>query len=231
MILYGLEHQVRAQNLGAALGEVVAGAAPLAAGAAIPHSTDTTLTIWGHGGPQQFAEFTPAQLAAFVQRWKTANPGLKTLELITCDARHVQDDRDSYTDKLMPLLIRGANVLVTVKGLPRGGSKATVSELWAGNAVGSDGYFFLAAEDDAALQVAVGQMQAALAAVPASVPVGGIFAAAAPLMTAAVTKLAMKGPVKFVSSGGSFAKLRSLLVPVTAYDDNGTMKSVPKTVV
>jgi hypothetical protein len=230
MILYGNEHQVRATNLANAIGEHVADAAPYAAGGACPACADATLTIWGHGGPSSFAEMTANQLNTLLRNWKTKNPQLTAVELVTCDSRHVQADSDSYTDKLMPLLIASSKVLVNVKCLPRGGSTATVSELWAGLALGSNGYFFVAADDDASLAQGVQVIQAALAAVPATTAVGSVFETAFPLAKAANDKAAMKKPLKYVMSSGLFPKLRGLLALVTAYKDNtGKVIAVPKT--
>jgi hypothetical protein len=228
MILYGNEHQIRASNLASALNETFAAAAPFLGGVP-PTCSDTTLTIWGHGGPAIFAEMLPAQLNTLIRSWKAQNRALTTVELVTCDARHVQDDRDSYTDKLMPLLISGGKLLVNVKCMPRGGSSATVSELWADLRMGSNGYYFIAAKDDAALAQGVAVFQNAEAQVPAGTPVSGFYQALFPIAKAANDKAAMKGPLDYVASGNVFTKLRGLLATVTAYKDSaGNIQAVPK---
>lgn len=228
MILWGHEHELRATSLANVLGEHVAAAAPLvAAPAGIPASGDTTLTIWGHGGPDQFAEMTAAQLGAFIRAWKTRNANLSTVELVTCDVRHSSDssNRDSYTDKLMPLLIHAGKILVNIKSLPRGGSTATTSALYAREAAGSNGYYFIAGSNDAALQTGAKVFDDAWKGLPAnSKGPADLF----PVAKAAMDKAAMRGPLSYAASYGMFNQLRALLVDVTAYVQNRQVLAVPK---
>ncbi len=228
MLLYDADHQTRAENLAAVLGETAEGVQTYMNGAAIPSRADKTLTIWGHGGPQSLAGLAPAALGRLIQAWKARNPALTTVELVTCDARHVEDDRDSYTDKLMPLLVSDGKALVNVKCLPRGGSKATTSQLWAGTARGSNGFWFVAAESDAALADAVAIFQNVFAAIPAGVTVDKRYAYGLPLVKAAIDKAAMKGALKYVASGGLFPDLRGRLATVTVYVQDGKRYAVPK---
>lgn len=229
MVLWGKEHQWRASNLAAVLGESVA-QLELAAKGAIPVSADSTLTIWGHGGSEIFAEMNASALGDFIKAWKAKNPALKTVELVTCDARHASDNRDSFTDKLMPLLLNASKskVLVNVMCLPRGGSTATTSELWATEAAGSNGYFFIAADSDAALAKGVQVWQDAQAAVPAGVQVSKFYEAVIPIVKAANDKAAMKGVLGYVTSGGVFSNLRGFLAKVTVYVEGSNRLAVPK---
>lgn len=230
MILYDNDHQVRATNLAHALNETAAAITSLNGGHNIPASTDRTLTIWGHGGPDSFADLTPAALRTIIAAWKTRNPQLTAVELITCDSRHVQDDQDSYVDKVMPLLIANNKVLVTVKTLPRGGSKATWSRLWADNSVGSDGYYFVAADTEATMLQGGQVFLDAFAQVPATTPVGQRMASAFPIAKKANDKAAMSRPLAYVSNGGTFSQLRGTVVPVTAYRQAGKVLAVPTTI-
>ena len=106
---------------------------------------------------------------------------------------------------------------------------ATVSELTAMNVVGADGYGFIAAEDDDSFTMSTQLLLKTYNDLNPATPAPDKFAAAWAIFNAAVKKLAMKGPLKFVSSSGPFSKLRVFLVPVTAYNDHGTVKAVPKT--
>ncbi len=228
-VLYGNEHQAKATNLATALGEKVGAVATYTGATAAPASTDTTLTIWGHGGPDSFAEMTAAQLNTLIRKWKTKNPSLTTVELITCDARHLEGDTDSFTDKLMPLLIANGKVLVNVKGLPRGGAKATVSLLYAVDTAGSDGFYFIAAETNAEEAKARAILSAAEAAVPPATPVATKFLTAIEAAKKENDKAAMKGALKYTVSGGPFSKLRDRLAVVTSYKEGDKIKAVPKT--
>lgn len=230
MILWGLEHEKRAKNLGCAMNEIVMEAAPLRLPGAVPECTDKTLTIWGHGNSAIFAEMTPAECGTFIRAWKTRNPSLENVELVTCDARHTTVVGDSYTDALMPLLVTSATtVMVYVRCLPRGGSKATTSILYATEVSGSDGYYFIAGEDAAALNAA----NAVLVGIEksnnfAAKPVTEYYKDLIPLAAAAFQKAAMAGPLNYVSAGGLLPALRKLLVPVSAYKQNGKVVAVPQ---
>jgi hypothetical protein len=233
MILWGHEHQQRATNLAHAVKENAADIAPLvAAPATIPVSADTTLTIWGHGGPDSFAELTAQALATFIRAWKTKNRTLNTVELVTCDARHSDDpnNRDSFTDKLLPLLIANSKVLVKVMTLPRGLSSTTRSELWATELAGYTGYYFIAADNDAALASAVSIFDSAWAAVPPGTTpdkqYDAMFAIAKPVLARA----AQRGAVPYNTALGALSGLRQFLVAVTVYNVSGKTIDVPKTI-
>ncbi|MDB5267504.1 MAG: hypothetical protein JWP58_544 [Hymenobacter sp.] len=225
MILYQDDHILRAGNLARVLNE--RSMSVTAAVAAVPACADSTLTIWGHGGPDSFADKTAPDLRGLIAAWKTRNPQLATVELITCDARHAEADRDSYTDKLMPLLIVGSKSLVAVKALPRGGSKATWSVLRAVEAAGSNGYYFIAGETEPAMNQGAKVLTEAEAQVPASTAIADRFMAAFPIAKAVNDRAAMSKALGYVCSSGSFSQLRARLVQVTTYSQNGKIYAVP----
>ena len=91
MIIWGNEHQARAQVLGAAVHEGDRAIASLSRGSdgiAALASTDKTLSIWGHGAPTTLAELTDVECGMLIVNWKNKNPQLSTVEFITCDAQH-----------------------------------------------------------------------------------------------------------------------------------------------
>jgi hypothetical protein len=47
-----------------------------------------TLTFWGHGDSHQLCGQGVDEIHSVIQAWKKLNPGLKTVEIITCNARH-----------------------------------------------------------------------------------------------------------------------------------------------
>lgn len=244
MILWGKEHEARAENLAAAVNEEFRELSGMVAEpATIPKSSDATITIWGHGGPDTLADMSGEKLANFIKAWKQKNASLTTVELVTCDARHSpadNDNRDTYTDKLMPYLISSADkVLVKVKALPRGGSRATTSILYAlepkKNPDGStvkgakaDGYYFIAGDDEDARLAGEKVFKDALAAVPGGTAVMAVMPTAVRIAKAVNDKDAMKRPLKYVASGGNYAALRGFLADVTVYIVNGNRLAVPK---
>jgi hypothetical protein len=47
-----------------------------------------TLAFWGHGDAHKLCNKSPDQLFSLIKDWKRLNPALKTIEIITCNARH-----------------------------------------------------------------------------------------------------------------------------------------------
>lgn len=47
-----------------------------------------TLTFWGHGDSFKLCGQTADQIFSLIKGWKKLNSGLKTIEIITCNARH-----------------------------------------------------------------------------------------------------------------------------------------------
>jgi hypothetical protein len=228
MILYDSDHKTRAENLAHVLKEPCGDVSTYLLSVQIPPCKDSTITIWGHGGPNTFANLAPSDLQKIIVNWKTKNPQLTQVELVTCDARHAEDDRDSYTDKLMPLLIVNAKSIVCIKSLPRGGSKATYSRLYAMDEVGSNGWYFVAGDTEGALEEGVQVMLDAYQQVPPATPVADRFMAAFPIAKAVNDKKAMKASLSYVSSCGSFSDLRVKLVAVTTYLKDGKIVAVPR---
>lgn len=195
----------------------------------IPICTDATLTIWGHGGPSTFANLSPPLLQAFISAWKTTNKQLTTVDIVSCDVRHVQDGRNSYIDQLMPLLILNSKLLVKIRTLPRGGSNATWSVLYACEKPDIDGYYFVAGDTKDAMeegekvlknaeqQVAQQQQMSGHSAYKSS----DEFMAALRIAKEMNDQAARKKSVGYVSSSGSLTKLRDGLVFVTTYVDKG----------
>lgn len=77
-----------------------------------------TLTFWGHGDANKLCDKTPDQLIAIIAEWKALNAGLRTVEVITCNARHCARG-DSYVGKLKSRLgFRTHTRGITIKALP-----------------------------------------------------------------------------------------------------------------
>ena len=65
-----------------------------------------TLVFWGHGDTTAFCHLSAADFVACVVAWRALNPGLETVEMLTCNARHSQTSTDSYTDQVVTALSR-----------------------------------------------------------------------------------------------------------------------------
>ena len=79
-----------------------------------------TLTFWGHGDFAGFCDLTPSELVKLIGKWKSLNAKLKTVELITCNARHTYAG-DPLADKIKSALRRGilqGTSGLVVKALP-----------------------------------------------------------------------------------------------------------------
>lgn len=77
-----------------------------------------TLAFWGHGDAHKLCDKTPDQLFALIRAWKSLNGGLKTIEIITCNARHASSG-DSFASKIKSKfgILTGTRGMV-VKALP-----------------------------------------------------------------------------------------------------------------
>lgn len=61
-----------------------------------------SLVFWGHGDPTAFCGLDSARFVGLIADWKKLNPALKTIEMLTCNARHKQDGfPDSYTEQVV----------------------------------------------------------------------------------------------------------------------------------
>ncbi|GAP36941.1 hypothetical protein ABXN37_17525 [Piscinibacter sakaiensis] len=64
------------------------------------------LVFWGHGDVHRFCTLTADEFVAYVGEWRKKNPGLATVEMLTCNARHRQTGHSSYTDQVVTALSR-----------------------------------------------------------------------------------------------------------------------------
>lgn len=89
-----------------------------------------TLCFWGHGTAHDFCGLTSMDFVSKVKEWQKWNPTIKTVEIITCNARHGTEwsEKDaagvpqvrwvkSYTDQVKPGLKK---LGLTIKALPMG---------------------------------------------------------------------------------------------------------------
>lgn len=84
-----------------------------------PKSIDT-LTLWGHGDAAKLCGMDAKDISEVVKKWKAVNPGLKTVEIITCNARHASGGGKAFVDQLKNKLhgFRSSTRDVQIKGLP-----------------------------------------------------------------------------------------------------------------
>ncbi|WP_440874952.1 hypothetical protein [Thalassotalea sp. PLHSN55] len=138
MILWGKDHQARAEALAAAYGEQAMAEASLARsnkGIQPVVCVDATLTVWGHGGATKFSDMLDVEFGVLIQNWKKQNPSLKTVELVTCDAQHNIIPLAGYAMRVAKYVDRDYKDIV-IKALPVGQHSDDRSVLWA-NAVTS----------------------------------------------------------------------------------------------
>jgi hypothetical protein len=79
------------------------------------------LVFWGHGDTSHFCGLTAREFVELVGAWRKRNPGLKTVEMLTCNARHRQTSTDSYTDQVVTALRRRVSKwadMVNFRALP-----------------------------------------------------------------------------------------------------------------
>ena len=77
-----------------------------------------TLAFWGHGDSFKLCGKTPRELHEIIKSWKKLNDGLKTVELITCNARHCTSG-DPYAKQLKSGFgFRSSLHGIVVKALP-----------------------------------------------------------------------------------------------------------------
>lgn len=134
-------HEERAKGLSAVTGNCGYGNIDTTTATAVPNLN--TLIFWGHGESSSMCGKSVVDLCKVIADWKKLNPKLKTIEIITCNARHAKGKAAAYVDKLKNHLkwdprIRGT-FSMTVKALPVGvGGKHNVwSILLAHGATGS----------------------------------------------------------------------------------------------
>ena len=96
------DHEVRAKSMAAAYGTT---AASIKAKPKAIAGLDK-LVFWGHGDTSRFCTLKAADFVLLVGEWRKINPGLTTVEMLTCNARHKQTSTDSYTDQVVTALSR-----------------------------------------------------------------------------------------------------------------------------
>lgn len=67
------------------------------------------LVFWGHGEINKFCSLEAPDFVKLVGKWKSLNPSLETVEMLTCNARHRQRGSDSYTEQVVTELSRKSN--------------------------------------------------------------------------------------------------------------------------
>jgi hypothetical protein len=114
-------HKVRAETLAGVIPGGLAGNIDNTLPQAVLSALDT-LIFWGHGEQNRLCGKSAMDLCRLIAEWKKLNPALKTVELITCNARHCDGARDPYANRVKhhvkwDLRIRGTFEL-KVKALP-----------------------------------------------------------------------------------------------------------------
>ncbi|WP_102226538.1 hypothetical protein [Acidimangrovimonas sediminis] len=78
----------------------------------------TTLAFWGHGDSFQLCNKSAREIHEVIKEWKAVNPGLGTVEIITCNARHCTTG-DSFANQLKHGIgWRSSLKGLTIKALP-----------------------------------------------------------------------------------------------------------------
>jgi hypothetical protein len=81
-----------------------------------------TLVFWGHSsGNSKLCDKTPSEIAQIVKKWKRVNPGLTTVETLTCDGRHARANEKPLVRKIRTSLRAGmfsSTSGVILKALP-----------------------------------------------------------------------------------------------------------------
>lgn len=117
-ILYTQDHMTRAVALTSVVPLARHGLVNTTPPIAIPGLH--TLTFWGHGDPGRFCDHSPSELVKLIGKWKKLNSKLKTVELITCNARHCTQG-DPLASKIKSGLRMGflhGTAGIKVKALP-----------------------------------------------------------------------------------------------------------------
>lgn len=95
-ILYTTDHLAR----GVALSQELPGSEHALVDTAATAKGVDTLLCWGHGDAYSFCKKSAADMVALVTAWKSVNPELATVELVTCNARHCTGTADSFANQL-----------------------------------------------------------------------------------------------------------------------------------
>lgn len=133
MIIWGKDHEKRAVALAKAYGEGAMDLATLKQESeelSAVSCADATLTVWGHGNAATFCKMSNAEFGQFIKNWKELNPGLKCVEIVTCDARHNDDPFAGYAASVTRFVHESYKDIV-IKALPLGQHRNDCSILWA----------------------------------------------------------------------------------------------------
>lgn len=115
-----------------------------------------TLAFWGHGDPFKLCGKTAREIHEIIKAWKALNPDLKTVEIITCNARHCTNG-DSFANQLKNGIGWGSSLRgLTIKALPTavGGKRNAWSILLAETVSNSWVYITAPGASDAMLMEA-----------------------------------------------------------------------------
>jgi hypothetical protein len=77
-----------------------------------------TLAFWGHGDSLRLCGKTARELHELIKRWKAFNPGLNTVEIITCNSRHATGGDPYATQLKSGIGFRSSLKGLTIKALP-----------------------------------------------------------------------------------------------------------------
>lgn len=109
------DHEARAKALAAVIS---AHCSPIN-GPAIQKPGLDTIILWGHGDPEALCGLSADAMVTKMAEWKKWNPLLKTIEIITCNARHSTGGDLAYVQRFKPKLKSKYSDIV-VKALPMG---------------------------------------------------------------------------------------------------------------
>ena len=202
MILYGKEHRARAEALGLAYSEKVYAIADLpqsSNGIEAIDSSDTTLSIWGHGGSTSFCDLKDVELGLLIQNWKKRNSSLKKVELITCDAQHNAQPLSGFAERAAKYVARDYKD-VTFFALPKGQYDDDRSILWANT--GTKTFCYISAPSSTTFDHANQRLQALSSDQGKDL---GLVA------NAMAKERALSSPNNFTVNGGTLKTVRSTL--------------------
>lgn len=77
-----------------------------------------TLAFWGHGDAYKLCGQSASQIFSLIKDWKKLNSGLKTIEVITCNARHAVGGAPFANQLKSKFGVMSGTRGMVVKGLP-----------------------------------------------------------------------------------------------------------------
>jgi hypothetical protein len=173
-----------------------------------------SLIFWGHGTVLSLCGKNADEIVEIIKAWKAVNPDLKTVEIITCNARHGASDALPFVTKVKAGMRRGFRSSthdVKLKALPVNvnGALGGYSILLAEAATKSWCYITSAGADDKTMMYARGEMDRKASGIKKS---GGQIDMAT-LAEEVIKETGRKGPNGdfFTMNYGYFNTLRSTL--------------------